>query len=132
MIAPNESFGGRPSAEIPLSEEERQALLLALARLSIERPGWLSLLEGLAAKFGGAKLLHNFRVSAGSGHVTDTSNCFEVVRVGANEIKVAHWEQVAGKNCFTLQGAVILAAWLAVLADPELKEFQRVVSEIKR
>jgi hypothetical protein len=36
---------------VTVSEEERQAVLLALAKLSIERPGWHWMLGKLAAKF---------------------------------------------------------------------------------
>lgn len=36
---------------VTISEEERQMLLLALAKLSLERPGWHWALSGLAAKY---------------------------------------------------------------------------------
>lgn len=62
------------------------------------------------------------------GSVIDSSNSFGVVRSG-DSIKVLYWEKVA-QTGFTLQGAVLLAAWLARLADPDLVEFHRVAKEI--
>lgn len=35
---------------LELSEEERQVVILALSRLSIERPGWDFMLNGIACK----------------------------------------------------------------------------------
>lgn len=40
-----------PDITVTISEEERQMLLLALAKLSIERPGWHWALSGLAVKY---------------------------------------------------------------------------------
>jgi hypothetical protein len=62
------------------------------------------------------------------GSVIDTSNSFGVVRSG-DRIDVLYWDQIA-QNGFTLQGALLLAAWLARLADPDLVEFHRVAKEI--
>jgi hypothetical protein len=50
-----------------LDEGQRQMVLLALAKLSIERPGWLDAIEEIAApmdnknEHGKPELLHNFR-----------------------------------------------------------------------
>jgi hypothetical protein len=43
-------LGKRCERSLELEEEERQALLLALAMLSIERPGWASLLSDIAVR----------------------------------------------------------------------------------
>lgn len=52
---------------IDIEEDERQMLLLALAELSLQRPGWLHACETLALKFdnkqpdGRAQLFDQFR-----------------------------------------------------------------------
>jgi hypothetical protein len=53
--------------DIQIDEGQRQMMLLALAKLSIERPGWLTAIEELALKMdnrtadGKPELLHEFR-----------------------------------------------------------------------
>lgn len=42
-------------------EDERQALALALAKLSIERPGWLHYLRAVAARLQAVDLFDRFR-----------------------------------------------------------------------
>lgn len=42
--------------DVTLKEEERQIILLALAHLAIERPGWSDAIEELAGKLDGAEL----------------------------------------------------------------------------
>jgi hypothetical protein len=45
-----------------LGEEQRQAILLAIAQLSLTRPGWLpGLLLPIAQQLGGAVMFENFR-----------------------------------------------------------------------
>lgn len=39
---------------VDLDEADRQLVVVALARLARERPGWAQALEDLAARFGGA------------------------------------------------------------------------------
>lgn len=52
---------------VQLEEEQRQIVLLALAKLSIERPGWLDAIERVALRMdnrtaqGKPELLHEFR-----------------------------------------------------------------------
>jgi hypothetical protein len=42
-------------------EGQRQATVLALAKLSLTRPGWLDLLTRIATKLGGDDLFEDFR-----------------------------------------------------------------------
>jgi hypothetical protein len=49
-----------------LSEEERQAVLLALAELSLRRPGWLEFLGDAADKFDGREMFNGFRATSGA------------------------------------------------------------------
>jgi hypothetical protein len=61
------------SVTVRLEEEERQAVLLALAKLSIERPGWDDMLNLIALKMDNqgrdarAELYDSFRSLNGSG-----------------------------------------------------------------
>ncbi len=62
------------SLELP--EEERQMVLLALARLSVERPGWLDALHTLALQIdsqenGAAIMFTQFRELAASERVRE-------------------------------------------------------------
>jgi hypothetical protein len=51
-----------PSGHTAKFEEgERQAMLLALAKLSLERPGWVDYLGGLAEKLQGRDMFEEFR-----------------------------------------------------------------------
>lgn len=132
MIAPAEQLGGGAPG-FSLAEEDLQAVLLALAKLSLERPGWLDYLRGIAKTFKGERMFESFRTTASlpAGWPKDTANHFGVVRKG-DKIQVLFWDKVAGENSFTLAGAVNLAAWLKRLADPEGKEFERVEKEIAK
>ena len=133
MISQNEDLGGGQGITVPIPEDHRQAILLALANLSLERPGWEAFFRGIAETLDGGNMFAGFRETSSlpAGIPKDTGNDFGVVRMG-NEIKVLHLNRVAGENAFTLSGAVVLAAWLAVLADPELKEFHRLAKEITK
>lgn len=44
-----------------LTEEQRQAVLLAVARLSVERPGWEAFLRQVAADLGGEAMYEQFQ-----------------------------------------------------------------------
>lgn len=46
---------------VELSQEERQATMLALAELALSRPGWDDLLRGIAAKYCGVQLFEEFK-----------------------------------------------------------------------
>jgi hypothetical protein len=46
---------------VTIKEEERQTILLALAELSLRRPGWLDHLECIANKFNGPSMFKSFR-----------------------------------------------------------------------
>ncbi len=46
---------------VTIEEGERQTTLLALAELSLRRPGWLDHLERIADKFSGRKMFNGFR-----------------------------------------------------------------------
>jgi len=118
---------------VAIPEEHRQAIVLALAQLSLARPGWHSFLMEVAGNLSGSELFETFRTTSSlpAGCPKDRGNDFGVVRSG-DTIRVMHWEHVAGENSFTLAGAVVLAAWLARLADPELKEFNRLAKEISK
>lgn len=49
-------------------EEERQLILMALAQLAVQRPGWWHpALEGIAAKLDGLELLAYFTALAQEG-----------------------------------------------------------------
>lgn len=51
-----------------VSEEHRQALLLALAELSLNRPGWYEMLGEMAAKFYGREMFESFRETSAPAH----------------------------------------------------------------
>ena len=44
-----------------LDESDRQAIVLAIARLSVERPGWNDYLGTIAEKLNGSELFATFR-----------------------------------------------------------------------
>jgi len=44
-----------------LAEEDRQTILLAIARLSVERPAWLNFLEEIAVTLNGPRTFAVFR-----------------------------------------------------------------------
>lgn len=46
---------------VTIEEEERQSILLALAELSLRRPGWLDHLGRVADKFHGREIFDGFR-----------------------------------------------------------------------
>lgn len=46
---------------VKVSEEERQMILLALAELSLRRPGWLDALGRVADTFHGREMFDGFR-----------------------------------------------------------------------
>lgn len=46
---------------VELTEDERQAVVMGIARLAHERPGWLHYLTGIAEKFGGREMFDEFR-----------------------------------------------------------------------
>mgnify|MGYP001561005415 CR=1 FL=1 len=56
MPEPDASARGAEASQGALSEEQRQALVLALAHLAQERPGWHAFLRGIAAALHGAAL----------------------------------------------------------------------------
>lgn len=69
----------------------------------------------------------------------DTSNKFMVgTRIGGEggliimEPPAAHRISARDPMIISKSDAVNLAAWLAVLADPDLKEFNRIVKEAKK
>ncbi len=43
------------------SESQRQAILLAIGRLAVERPGWDHMLGEIADKFCGREILEDFK-----------------------------------------------------------------------
>lgn len=49
---------------VKVSEEERQMTVLALAELSLRRPGWLDALGRVADTFYGREMFDEFRVSS--------------------------------------------------------------------
>ncbi len=56
-----------PRVVVKLEESERQAVILALAELSIARPGWVRMIEDIARKmdnvdqYGNAQMFERFR-----------------------------------------------------------------------
>lgn len=46
---------------VTIEEEERQTILLALADLSLRRPGWLDHLGRIADRFSGREMFNGFR-----------------------------------------------------------------------
>lgn len=58
---------------VTIEEEERQTTLLALAELSLRRPGWLDHLERIADKFSGRKMFDGFRETS-SDLVSESSS----------------------------------------------------------
>ena len=67
-----------------VEEGQRQALILAVARLSVERPGWRTMLRDIAVVFSGGEMFDQFVTYAGLPPmaVVDTSNKFGLVRTG--------------------------------------------------
>jgi len=59
----NEFLGNDVTSPITITieEEERQAILLSLALLSIERPGWHHMLGNIAEKMEGRAMYEEFR-----------------------------------------------------------------------
>lgn len=49
------------TTSVALSEEERQAILLALGHLAADRPGWVHMLYQIAVKLRGEALFDGFR-----------------------------------------------------------------------
>ncbi len=47
--------------KLTIEEEDRQMILLALAELSLRRPGWLDALGRVADKFHGREMFDGFR-----------------------------------------------------------------------
>ncbi len=143
MIAPSDDVGGSGNVlpesltlAVTLEPGEREATILALAQLSVQRPGWESMLSELAKKFGDQDLFQKFRTFAGPppGWPKDSSNRFEVVRrrdkVVITRMAPSGFDILS--PVLSIEQALSLAAWLAVMADPELKEFQRILQEIKK
>jgi hypothetical protein len=136
MITPNDQVGGLGGITVTICEEERQAIILALARLSVERPGWLFMLEELSKKFGdgnAVNMFNEFRKFAGPppGFSKEAGNQFEVVRSG-DKIVVLNLSPMSGRHVFSIREAIEFAAWLQVLADPVGTEFERVRREIRK
>ncbi len=50
-----------PDLVVTVSEEQRQALLLALAKLTLERPGWDDFLAGIAERLQGRAMFEQFK-----------------------------------------------------------------------
>lgn len=50
-----------PDLNVTVPEEERQSILLALAELSLRRPGWLDHLGHVADRFHGREMFDGFR-----------------------------------------------------------------------
>lgn len=125
-----ESYTGRTVA---LCEEQRQAVILALARLAVERPGWKTMLEKIAEEFAGKGMFAQFVSFAGLPpmSVVDSSNRFGLVRTG-DKVVATSLNPMHGSRVFTLFEAVILAVWAAKLADPDLTEFHRLAKEISK
>ncbi len=48
-----------------LDESDRQAILLAIAELSLSRPGWKFMLKRIAQKLDGAQMFEGFRETSG-------------------------------------------------------------------
>ena len=104
-------------------------LILALARLSLERPGWLIMLREIAAVFSGEEMFSKFRTCAGLPpmSVVDTSNKFGLVRTGDMVMGTAL--DLMG-HVFTLEEMIALSAWGSTLADPDGNEFARVKASL--
>jgi hypothetical protein len=90
-------------------ESDRQALILALARLAVERPGWKTMLHEIAVRFSGGEMFAQFVTYAGLPPMSVVDN-----------------------YTFTLFESVILAVWAGKLADPDLNEFHRLAKEITK
>jgi hypothetical protein len=56
-----------PKFSVTLEDDERQLILLALAELSLWRPGWQWALSNLADKFSGREIFENFRQTCRTG-----------------------------------------------------------------
>jgi hypothetical protein len=50
-----------PPTEYTLDEDQRQMILLAIARLAVERPGWDTALDEIAVVFGGREMFEEFK-----------------------------------------------------------------------
>lgn len=57
--------------EFDVSEEQRQTMILALAHLSLKRPGWDNMLKEIAIILGGPDMFEEFRVYGASEKVTN-------------------------------------------------------------
>lgn len=59
--------------EFSLTEEQRQMVLLGLAMIALERPGWDQALEEIAEHLKGVELFRQFKWIHGDQHGQDTS-----------------------------------------------------------
>jgi len=50
---------------VTLKESDRQATILALAELSLRRPGWKGYLKGIAVQMDGEAMFEEFRTTSG-------------------------------------------------------------------
>ena len=67
---------------VKVSEEERQMILLALAELSLRRPGWLDALKRVAGTFDGREMFNGFRVTSADMIAETTQNADRRIRGG--------------------------------------------------
>lgn len=65
-----------------VSEEDRQMILLALAELSLRRPGWLDALERVAGTFDGREMFNGFRATSADMIEETTQNADRQIRGG--------------------------------------------------
>jgi hypothetical protein len=56
---------------ITIEEDQRQAILLAIAKLSLSRPGWEHYLRGISELLGGVQMYEEFKAHGPDGEVAD-------------------------------------------------------------
>ncbi|MCA1684784.1 MAG: hypothetical protein LC745_02120 [Planctomycetia bacterium] len=64
---------------VTISETDRQAVLLSIARLAIERPDWDEMLGGVAERFAGREVFAEFKKIHAGGETFDPGDVVQVV-----------------------------------------------------
>lgn len=108
--------------QVSIDESDRQAILLALAKLSLERPGWLDMLTRIACKMdnnanGKAEMLEQFRkihvadVSVRARSVVDLANHVTRIFEGVDMFPTRRATQAVGEIILGGSTADGINAW---------------------
>lgn len=82
-----------------IGEEDRQLTLLALAHLSVERPGFANALLKIAVLLGGHEMFDRFQVLAATGHMHAFEEFFKRSHCFACGVVLNGGATVHGPDC---------------------------------